>query len=264
MCGSFPAWIFHFNTRNIYGTSAKLWALSFTFYLLPHSLTSQTHSFPLHLTFKEMCSGRGAVPLRPWKGSRCRFRRWGHAPSRVSKGGAAYLGFRHVRLSVSRKRASKELLDCRSGAWVPGTPPPPLKCPYPADPLPSQLVHEFPAAFGSSRRLRPREMAALPDHLLPLLGLPGPPPLFPIPSSVPYPATYALQVLPRKNLALETTPGRRMRRPRAAGRGRARGAAGKGPGRPQDNAAAVWAREGARAGPASLSKASLEPPPSCL
>lgn len=82
----------------------------------------------------------------------------------------------------------------------------------------------------------------------------------PIPSSVPYPAAYALQVIARKKLAPETTPGRRMRRPRAAGRGRARGAAGKGPGRPQDNAAAVEAREGARAVPASLSKASLEPP----
>lgn len=36
--------------------------------------------------FRGNCSGRGAVPLRPWKGSRCRFRRLDHAPSRVSEG----------------------------------------------------------------------------------------------------------------------------------------------------------------------------------
>uniref|UniRef100_A0A673SS73 Activated RNA polymerase II transcriptional coactivator p15 n=1 Tax=Suricata suricatta TaxID=37032 RepID=A0A673SS73_SURSU len=60
-----------------------------------------------------------AVPLRPWKGSRCWFRRGGHAPSRVSSprgAGPAALDFRHFRFSVSCKRASRKLFGSKSGA----------------------------------------------------------------------------------------------------------------------------------------------------
>lgn len=77
---------------------------------------------------------------------------------------------------------------------------------YSADTRPSQLGHELPAALRSSHGQRPREMAALPDLPLTGLGLPGPPPPSPIPSSVTDPASFELQAPPRQKLA----PGNRL------------------------------------------------------
>lgn len=203
------------------------------------SLTHKSNPIFAASHFRGNGSGWGAVPLRPWKGSRCWFRRGGHAPSRargLSGAGQASLSCRHFRFSVSSERASWRQFGYRSGAWVRGPRPHPLEIalvrPSPCQPgrcAPAAPVPLIDDGRGKWRRCL----------ISPMLPRPSRTPPHPRPRA---PRASGLS-------APEAGPRERPRGGGGGGAGRGRGAAGRGPGRPRDNAAA--ARAGARAGPAS-------------